>query len=143
MSTSPLVSDPATEVKPTEEKSSRTLNFCFAQNPLIDNDVDQEGTHGERTVGPTVVQSTERVVTPIQLPVDRNGAGRSSLASRYNQPADAGTKTAFAVVRSTAIQQTIGHPLAYVRVLMQVSDDFLRRSSSTLVARRFSWATNP
>lgn len=66
----------------------------------------------EKPVGPSVIQTTERVVTPIQLPVDR--------PNRFNRNVDPQGKTLFTVLRSTTIQQTLGHPLAYVRVLMQL-----------------------
>lgn len=75
-----------------------------------------EDENVEKPVAPSVIQTSERVVTPIQLPVDR--------PNRFNRNVDPQAKTLFTVLRSTTIQQTLGHPLAYVRVLMQVSEDF-------------------
>lgn len=64
-----------------------------------------------------MIQSTERVVTPIQPPMQST---TSTHSTRYNTNPNAQGKSPLVVLRTTAVQQTFGHPLNYVRVLMQL-----------------------
>ena len=69
---------------------------------------------------PSVVQTVERVITPIQPPLQPGTPVRQQATGGFTSTPNSANPT-FTVLKATAIQQAIGHPLAYVRVLMQVS----------------------
>lgn len=60
---------------------------------------------------------------------DQSSSGIQTSTSSIQTPGDQqppppGNPT-FAVLKATALQQALGHPLAYARVLMQVKDPFI------------------
>lgn len=63
-----------------------------------------------------IVQATERVVIPIQRPIQTGASARDRVTGGFTPP----PTSAFAALKTTTIQQALGHPLAYVRVLMQL-----------------------
>ena len=62
----------------------------------------------------------ERVITPIQPPLQPGTPVRQQPTGGFTSTSNSANPT-FTVLKATAIQQALGHPLAYVRVLMQVS----------------------
>ena len=79
------------------------------QNPLIDRDL-HEGEQVNEGSPPVVVQTVERVITPLR-------PAPSPMSNGLVAPSN----VTFPVLRATTFQHAVGHPLAYVRVLMQVS----------------------
>ncbi len=87
---------------------------------MVDDD-HQTGDHVQRNLPPSVTHPSERVITPIQPPLQPGtSAGQQANGGLTSTP-NASNAT-FAVLRATTAQLAIGHPLAYVRVLMQVND---------------------
>ena len=59
--------------------------------------------------------------------IETSTNGQSSFQTPSDQqPPPPGNPT-FAVLKATALQQALGHPLAYARVLMQVKDKFFSK----------------
>lgn len=80
---------------------------------------DNSSLQEEETIPTPIVQTVERVVTPIQPPIQTDVSNRQNLpggltASR--SPAN----PVFATVKASAVTLAFGYPLAYVRALMQV-----------------------
>jgi hypothetical protein len=92
-------------------KSSVFIFFLF-QDSLLSNDDVQTGDHVSTTS--SLLQSAERLIAPLQT------AG----ASVQEQPTGGfnSANPTFAVLKATAFQQALGHPMAYARVLMQVKN---------------------
>jgi hypothetical protein len=85
---------------------------------LIDDDL-QNNDYIPATLPPSITQTSERVITPIQPPLQpRIPVGQQHTGVFASAP-NAANPT-FTVLKATTIPLVIGHPLAYVRVLMQV-----------------------
>ncbi|CAF0999393.1 unnamed protein product [Adineta steineri] len=67
----------------------------------------------------SILQTVERIVTPIQPPLQPGTPVRQQPTGGFTSTANSANPT-FAVLKTTTIQHAIGHPLAYVRVLMQM-----------------------
>lgn len=67
----------------------------------------------------TTVQTNPQVIIPIQRPVTSTATVRDQVLRGLNTPANS-PKPAFAVLRTTTLQVALGHPLNYVRALMQM-----------------------
>ena len=120
MSTSPPITANSVDVSRSslvEQLSDHSIDeYLLLQNPLVN----QEFHEGEQVNGsspPVVVQTVERVITPIQPPLQ----SASSLRSQTTIGLSAPSAATFPVLRATTFQLALGHPLAYVRALMQVS----------------------
>lgn len=73
----------------------------------------------EETVPTPIVQTVERVVTPIQPPVRTGASIRQNLTGGLTPPANSPNPT-FATLKATTVTLAFGYPLAYIRALMQV-----------------------
>ena len=85
---------------------------------MTNNDL-QTGDHVHVTTPTTVLPPNERIITPIQPPVQPGAPVRQEPAGGFTSTPNSANPT-FTVLRATTMQLAIGHPLAYVRVLMQV-----------------------
>jgi hypothetical protein len=92
----------------------------FFQDSLADDDL-QNGDHVQGNIPPPVIQSSERIITPIQPPLQPGAPVRQQPTGGFTSTPNSANPT-FTVLRATTLQLAVGHPLAYVRVLMQVSD---------------------
>lgn len=85
-----------------------------------DSSVDDNVKHGDQFQSTSnASHSSERVVTPIQLPVQSRGTIPPQFARGYNSVFNS-TNPTFAALRSTTIQHAIGYPIVYVRILIQM-----------------------
>ncbi len=83
------------------------------------NDVLQDGDHNQATVPTPIIQTNERVITPIQPPLQPGAPVRQQPTGGFTSTPNSANPT-FAALKTTTVQLAIGHPLAYIRVLMQV-----------------------
>ncbi len=79
----------------------------------------QNGDHIQGTLPTSIPQTIERVITPIQPPVQSGAQSRQNLTDGLNPTPNSGNPS-FATLKATTFQVAFGHPLNYVRVLMQV-----------------------
>jgi len=84
---------------------------------LIDDDL-QNGDHVHGNIPSSIIQSSERIITPIQPPLQPGTPVRQQTGGFTSTPNSA--NPTFTVLRATTLQLAVGHPLAYVRVLMQM-----------------------
>ncbi len=80
----------------------------------------QTGDHVHATTPSSVFHAAERIITPIQPPVQPGTPVRQQPTGGFTSTPNSANPT-FTVLKATTIQHALGHPLAYVRVLMQVS----------------------
>jgi len=85
---------------------------------LID-DVLQDGDHSQTTIHTPIIQTTERVITPIQPPLQPGAQVRQQPTGGFTSTPNSANPT-FTALKTTTVQLAIGHPLAYIRALMQV-----------------------
>jgi hypothetical protein len=85
---------------------------------LINDDL-QHGDPVQVTSVASVLNSVERVIAPIQPPIQPGTPVQQQPTGGFTSTPNSANPT-FTVLKATALQQAIGHPLAYVRVLMQV-----------------------
>jgi hypothetical protein len=76
--------------------------------------------HVHGTTPASIFHAAERVITPIQPPVQPGTSVQQQLTGGFTSTSNSANPT-FTVLKATTIQHALGHPLAYVRVLMQVS----------------------
>jgi hypothetical protein len=84
---------------------------------LLSNDDVQTGDHVSTTS--SLFHSAERLIAPIQTPLPAGTPVREQLTGGFTSTFNSANPT-FAVLKATALQQALGHPIAYARVLMQV-----------------------
>ncbi len=83
------------------------------------NDNLQNDDHIQENVPSSVVHSSERIPTPIQPPLQPGAPVRQQPTGGFTSTPNSANPT-FTALKATTAQLVIGHPLAYVRVLMQV-----------------------
>jgi hypothetical protein len=83
------------------------------------NDVLQEDDRNPPIVPTPIIQTSERVITPIQPPLQPGAPVRQQPTGGFTSTPNSANPT-FAALKTTTVQLAIGHPLAYVRTLMQV-----------------------
>ena len=81
-----------------------------------------EHVHG--TTPASVLRAAERIITPIQPPVQPGTPVQQQPTGGFTSTPNSANPT-FAVLKATALQQALGHPMAYARVLMQVKYEIL------------------
>ncbi len=79
----------------------------------------QNGDHVHVTSPSSILQTAERIVAPIQPPLPPGTSVQQQPTGGFTSTPNSANPT-FAVLKSTTIQTALGHPLGYVRVLMQV-----------------------
>ena len=80
---------------------------------------DNNAVKEQETVPTPIVQPVERVVAPIQLPIQTGASNRQNLSSGLTTPRNPANPV-FATVKTTTVTLAFGYPLAYIRALMQV-----------------------
>jgi hypothetical protein len=80
----------------------------------------QTGDHVSTTS--SLLHSAERLIAPIQTPLPAGTPVREQPTGGFTSTFNSANPT-FAVLKATALQQALGHPMAYARVLMQVKFD--------------------
>lgn len=76
--------------------------------------------NNESVTDTTTVHTNPHVITPIQQPLSSTTTSvQQRVLSGLNTPANS-SKPTFAVLRTTSLQVALGHPLNYVRTLMQM-----------------------
>lgn len=83
------------------------------QNNTPSNDAD------ELLADTTSVQTNPQVITPIQQPASSTTTIRDQVLQGLNTQPDS-PKSGFIVLRTSSLQVALGHPLNYVRTLMQM-----------------------
>jgi hypothetical protein len=83
------------------------------QHTSPSNDDVEIGDHG------SLLHSAERLLAPIQPPLPAGTPVREQPTGGFTSTFNSANPT-FAVLKATALQQALGHPMAYARVLMQV-----------------------
>ncbi|CAF0964633.1 unnamed protein product [Adineta ricciae] len=86
--------------------------------PVIPTPIIQTTERIVTPIQPPITQTVERVVTPIQPPVQSGSTLRQRAQGGLSSSANS-AKSTFTVLKATTIQHALGHPLAYARVLMQ------------------------
>ena len=68
----------------------------------------------------SLLQSVERLIAPVQPPLPAGTPVQEQPTGGFTSTPNSANPT-FAVLKATALQQALGHPMAYARVLMQVN----------------------
>ncbi len=109
---------PVSTIRPNVCDSFSILNLIFfLQDPLLSNDDGQIDDDISNTS--SLLHSAERLVAPIQTPLPAGTPVQEQPTGGFTSTFNSANPT-FTVLKSTVLQQVIGHPMAYARVLMQV-----------------------
>ncbi len=97
----------------------------------------QTGDHVSTTS--SLLQSAERLIAPIQTPLSAGTSVQEQPTGGFTSTFNSANPT-FAVLKATAFQQALGHPMAYARVLMQVK--YLKKKQNLFEYLFFRWDMN-
>ncbi|CAF1010953.1 unnamed protein product [Adineta steineri] len=86
-------------------------------DPSLQNDEIQ--TDDNVSTPSSLLQSAERLIAPIQTPLPAGTPVQQQPTGGFTSTFNSANPT-FAVLKATALQQALGHPMAYARALMQM-----------------------